>query len=513
MIDTQVHYSDKDSLISTTTESSHITYCNEDFCRISGFCQDELVEKPHNIIRHPDMPKEAFAQLWQYIQSGKSWMGLVKNRCKGSGHYWVSAFVTPIKDQQGKVFEYQSVRTQPTVQQTERATSLYKKIKTNGGKSIRRYHGLTFSAITMMLQLILIVLLFTGIMPATILYSLLLLSGIVQSIVLFRFRNRLNTLKQLAQEVYHNPLMEKPYTGFCDDISPIELAFYMKKAELRAVTARAYDTASQLLLDSEDEQANSQAIKHELNQQNIATDAMAVSAEEMLRTIDQVSFQAKQSYEFAKNAQKMAEDGNKTINQSVAAVHHLSENLNRSQQTLEQLAHDVKGIEDILSMIQDISEQTNLLALNAAIEAARAGEAGRGFAVVADEVRALALKTRASVDDIRAQIEGLQSTVNLTGEQMAEGELTSKQCVTQSKISEEAFSHIVDNLKSIEEQNAQTSQGIEEQVIVTQGIVDHAHRMKAATDTAQSLSEDSVARTSELVANLESLQRLVKQFA
>ncbi len=94
MSDERVRFSDSDSLISTTTADSHITYCNEDFCRIAGYEEEELLGKPHNVIRHSDMPKPAFGQLWEYIQSGKSWMGLVKNKCKGTGHYWVSAFVT-----------------------------------------------------------------------------------------------------------------------------------------------------------------------------------------------------------------------------------------------------------------------------------------------------------------------------------------------------------------------------------------------------------------------------------
>ncbi|MDK9759896.1 PAS domain-containing protein, partial [Vibrio sp. D173a] len=111
--DERVRFSDTDSLISTTTPESNITYCNEDFYHVAGYNEQELLGQPHNLIRHQDMPKAAFAQLWEYIQSGNSWMGLVKNKCKDKGHYWVSAFVTPIRNSDGSVHEYQSVRTQP----------------------------------------------------------------------------------------------------------------------------------------------------------------------------------------------------------------------------------------------------------------------------------------------------------------------------------------------------------------------------------------------------------------
>lgn len=84
------------NLISTTDTSSKITYANNTFCEVAEYNEEELIGHPHNMVRHKDMPKAAFAQLWQYIKSGKSWMGLVKNQCKGGGYYWVSAFVTPI---------------------------------------------------------------------------------------------------------------------------------------------------------------------------------------------------------------------------------------------------------------------------------------------------------------------------------------------------------------------------------------------------------------------------------
>ncbi|WP_236037258.1 PAS domain-containing protein [Marinomonas vulgaris] len=128
MMDKNVEFSTKDSLISTTNVDSHITYCNDSFCRVSGYSEEELLLKPHNVIRSDDMPKAAFAQMWEYIKSGKSWMGLVKNKCKGSGYYWVSAFVTPITDKNGDVLEYQSVRSRPTTDQVHRASLLYSEL-------------------------------------------------------------------------------------------------------------------------------------------------------------------------------------------------------------------------------------------------------------------------------------------------------------------------------------------------------------------------------------------------
>lgn len=134
MTKNQIHkdYSASANLISTTDPKSYITYANDDFCDIAGYSREELLGNPHNMVRHADMPKQAFKQLWEYLKQGQSWMGLVKNQCKNSGeHYWVSAFATPIKNESGEIIEYQSVRSQATQEQIKRAESLYSKMRNN----------------------------------------------------------------------------------------------------------------------------------------------------------------------------------------------------------------------------------------------------------------------------------------------------------------------------------------------------------------------------------------------
>ena len=109
----EIEMQDEDILVSKTDTGGRIQFCNQAFVDISGFNDEELVGSPHNLVRHPDMPKEAFANLWQTIKSGFPWQGLVKNRAKNGDHYWVRANVTPtIED--GEVTGYISIRTKPT---------------------------------------------------------------------------------------------------------------------------------------------------------------------------------------------------------------------------------------------------------------------------------------------------------------------------------------------------------------------------------------------------------------
>lgn len=112
------------NILSTTDLKGAITYVNDDFINISGFSQDELIGNNHNMVRHSDMPPAAFQDLWNTVKSGNSWMGMVKNRCKNGNHYWIDAYVTPIK-KNGKVAEYQSVRRKPDIDFVHRANQIY----------------------------------------------------------------------------------------------------------------------------------------------------------------------------------------------------------------------------------------------------------------------------------------------------------------------------------------------------------------------------------------------------
>lgn len=130
------------NILSTTSPQSHITYVNPDFIKISGFTEEELLGQPHNIVRHPDMPPAAFEHMWSTLKSGRSWMGLVKNRCKNGDHYWVSAYVTPIA-KNGSIVEYQSVRTKPEPEQVLAAEKLYAQLRS--GKAARPKLAASFS--------------------------------------------------------------------------------------------------------------------------------------------------------------------------------------------------------------------------------------------------------------------------------------------------------------------------------------------------------------------------------
>ncbi len=124
-------------IISRTDLKGNITYANETFCEISGYDEKELIGKPHNIVRHPDMPKSAFADLWETIKNAKQWKGIVKNLRKDKGFYWVEAIVSGVY-KNGELIEYKSLRTPISYEDKLKYQRLYDKMRQENGEKIRK---------------------------------------------------------------------------------------------------------------------------------------------------------------------------------------------------------------------------------------------------------------------------------------------------------------------------------------------------------------------------------------
>jgi len=134
----EVCFDDSEQLVSITDLKGNITYVNDIFAQIAGYRPEELIGQPHNIVRHPDMPKAAFDDLWKKLRNNQPWRGMVKNRCKNGDYYWVDAYVTPLTEN-GVVKGYQSVRTCPSAALKQQAQNLYQEL--NQRKSIKDFHG------------------------------------------------------------------------------------------------------------------------------------------------------------------------------------------------------------------------------------------------------------------------------------------------------------------------------------------------------------------------------------
>ena len=292
------------NILSTTSPQSHITYVNPDFIKISGFTEEELLGQPHNIVRHPDMPPAAFEHMWSTLKSGRSWMGLVKNRCKNGDHYWVSAYVTPIA-KNGSIVEYQSVRTKPEPEQVLAAEKLYAQLRS--GKAARPKLAASFSVKILLLiwGSIISSAMAAGMLTDTSISSLLLatlMSGSLSSVSVLAILSPLGRLVERARNISNNPLSQSLYTGRTDEFGQIEFALRMMQAETGAIVGRIGDASNRLSEHTRGLLKDIESSNVLTVEQQAETDQIATAVNQMVASIQEVASNAQHAADAAGRA-------------------------------------------------------------------------------------------------------------------------------------------------------------------------------------------------------------------
>ncbi|MGF1725725.1 methyl-accepting chemotaxis protein [Photobacterium nomapromontoriensis] len=507
-------FSDDVNLISTTDPSSIVTYANTVFCDIAGYQESELLGKPHNVVRHPEMPKAAFKQMWQTIQSGRSWMGLVKNARKEGGFYWVSGFITPITDAAGHVIEYQSVRSKPKREWIKRAEHYYGQLRQGKTPTKLKFPRFSFSwgrNIAAGITIASSVAVIAGASPV-LCGSVSLLAMLGMAINGLFHRRRLKEVIKVASGAYDNPLMELVYIGRYDEYSVIELALHKRKAEIRAIVGRATETSTDIHVSAQHELSSLEQMKTNLAQQGMETDSVATAMTEMAHSIRDVADNATEASLLVEQVNQLAGQGSINVETTIDSVAELHKALEEAKTIINDLSVSSQQIGTILEVIGSIADQTNLLALNAAIEAARAGESGRGFAVVADEVRSLASKTQASTEEIQSMIAHLQSTASQAVTAMDLGTKLSDTCRDNAIGTGDVLDRVNTMLGDVTSTSHQIAAAVDQQASVTEEINNNVVAIQQLSISNHELSDASVGRTGELVGKLGDLQRLIAQF-
>ncbi|MBK1690946.1 methyl-accepting chemotaxis protein [Ectothiorhodospira mobilis] len=503
------------NILSTTDLKGIITDVNRDFVEVSGFSEEELLHKNHNVVRHPDMPPAAFQDLWDTIKAGRPWMGMVKNRCKNGDHYWVSAYVMPIR-RDGRIAEYQSVRTRPPRERVERAEAVYAGI--NAGRlplalrlPLKGVRARLAAALGGAALLGTVAGLLAGAPAGPMLLAAALFLALSGAWAGWATRP-LMRLRDRARAVVHDPLCQYIYTRRTDEYGEVAFALDMLSAETGAAVGRVAEATRRLTAQIREMAGVVGHAREEILRQQSETDQVATAVNEMAASIQEVARNAQETADSAESADGSAAQGRRVVVSTGEAIGQLTDEVEKATEAIHGLEQRSEEISTVVDVIREIAEQTNLLALNAAIEAARAGEQGRGFAVVADEVRSLASRTQGATEEIRGMIEKLQAGAHSSVQVMGQSREQAERSVGQADGAARSLEEITRNVSAISEMSVQIATAVDEQRSVSEEINNSISNIRASADgNAQSIM-DIERSAGELETLSQHLEVLAAQF-
>ena len=540
-------------IVSMTDPQGRITYVNDEFVRLSGFSEAELMGEPHNLVRHPSMPAAAFADLWATAKAGKPWFGIVKNRCKNGDFYWVDANVTPVMEG-GRISGYVSIRSKPSqsqIREAERVYALLNAGRTPAETQVRRWVPLPsmstrarlragFAVMVAFLAAVTAVnmatfmkmgaglrevqaqyrpgagqgemvqarlaelvgmasqnLWFLGLAGLAAVVAALVISSLLLRILRIQLggdpEEATRILGRIAQGDMRVEINTLPgdTTSLLAQVRTMQSSLKGMINRIRFDGSRVTETAENFAAATHQVAATSRELAKNSEEERVAVERMASAMTELSASILEVASNVKASQAQAEEAVRATEAGDQSGQAAIAAM-------SRVEEATSKVVHAVR-------VIQEIARQTNLLSLNAAIEAAKAGNLGKGFAVVAEEVRKLAERSAQSAREIAGLIE-------VSNEAVAQGRATVQEAV-------HALGDIRDHIGQVTAMAMEISASAEEQSKASAEVAQQVElSAQKATENASasvqlsSTVESTTRHSDQLARTAEGLTGLATQF-
>lgn len=478
-------HTDNNNYIVLLDPKGHVLEACPASLRRFDFPLERLAGQHFSILLHPDMPGGPVEDLWETTAQGRPWMGVIQLATACGDELWVNAYVVPVTEGQ-HILELHCILSQASAAMTGRARHIYQLRK--AGKLPWRMRlptpGLQARALLVAVSA------FLSLLPGMLWQSSNLVTGLTAlgtvtfMVIAMRWLFApFNRLVAVSRNIVDHPVKQLIYTGTVDDVGQLQLCLDMQQAQMRALLQRMGNTSGTIQRGAEQTVTRMQRMVETIGQQKDILSQLGSSAARLSEQAHDMSGQARQSLERSTAASEHASLGQSRLQLSIEGIKSLADTIQNNQSDFAQLEEKSQQITAIMSVIQSVAEQTNLLALNAAIEAARAGEHGRGFAVVADEVRTLAAQTQRSALDIHDMITSLQQAIHnirtrVEGEQQLSG-----QAVEQIGHTATAFSSIQEFTLQLHQQSRELDQlaGHQDQIAI---------QLASDIDRLYQLSED-----------------------
>ncbi|MBK1687544.1 methyl-accepting chemotaxis protein [Rubrivivax gelatinosus] len=486
-------YADDLTLVSTTDPQGRITHCNAAFAELSGYTADELLGRAHNVVRHPDTPPEVFADMWATLGAGRPWSGVVKNRCRNGDHYWVVANVTPVLDA-GRVAAYMSVRHRPTpgqVQAAEARFAAFARARDGGGAAPRPAppgadapRRLTLELAAGLLLLVVLALAPLGLGMAV--HAALLL-GVAAWLVL-RFERRVARGLQAATDAAGrlagcDLAMHCEHTR-AEPLSTLLHGIWLANLNMRAVVEDVRHEIRTIESGADGIAQGSLGLSRLAALQSDDVQVTAVAMEQITRSAEAVAATAREVDQAAAGARQTARRGGQSVAEMLT--------------TMSAIERATRAAAETVELMEDIADQTELLAREASAAAARAGEEGIAYAVVASRIGALAHRSRSSAQQV-------SRLVSACAVQVAEGSRRAGAALADVEAAVDAVGCVADRQREIATATDEQARGVAE---ATRAVA----RIDAAAGENAVLAGQSAAAGQALRERAATLARAVAVF-